>query len=101
MGGNLALQAVEKGYEVVSEVPSYIEDTGEVNWLINDAMHMEVSVPVISQAVMQLNASRDNQHVAFRAIAMMRQGLVVIPWVKMKLSKTNVQMEKLVAFENK
>ncbi len=42
MGGNLALQAVEKGYKVVSEVPSYIEDTGEVNWLINDAMHMEV-----------------------------------------------------------
>jgi 6-phosphogluconate dehydrogenase (decarboxylating) len=43
MGGNHALQAVEKGYEVVSEVPSYnIEDTGEVNWLINDAMHMEV-----------------------------------------------------------
>ncbi len=37
-------------------------------------MHMEVSVPVISQAVMQLIASRDKQHVAFRAIAMMRHG---------------------------
>ena len=79
MGGNLALQAVEKGYEVVSEVPSYIEDTGEVNWLINDAMHNGSSVPVISQAVMPLIAGRDNQQVASRAIAIMRHGFSGFP----------------------
>jgi 6-phosphogluconate dehydrogenase len=55
-------------------VPAYVEDTGEVNWLVTDAMHMEVSIPVISQSVMQLIASRDNDHVASKAIAMMRNG---------------------------
>ena len=53
-------------------VPPYIEDTGEVNWLVEDAMHMEVPVPVIAQSVMQLFASRDDQEPWARAIAMMR-----------------------------
>ena len=57
-----------------SHVPSYIEDTGEVNWLINDAVHMEVPVPVIAQSVMQLFASRDNTQIWAKAIAMMRHG---------------------------
>ncbi|MDX5421282.1 MULTISPECIES: hypothetical protein [Pontibacter] len=55
-------------------VPGYVEDTGEVNWLVNDAMHMEVPVPVISQAVMQLIASREKDKVWAKAIAMMRNG---------------------------
>lgn len=54
--------------------PDYVEDTGEVNWLVDDAMHMEVSTPVIAQAVMQLIASRDSEHLAPRAIAEMRHG---------------------------
>ncbi|WDF54501.1 phosphogluconate dehydrogenase (NAD(+)-dependent, decarboxylating) [Mucilaginibacter sp. KACC 22063] len=55
-------------------VPSYVEDTGEVNWLVTDAMNMEVSIPVISQSVMQLIASRDADHISPKAIAMMRNG---------------------------
>lgn len=55
-------------------IPSYIEDTGEVNWLVNDAMHMEIPIPVISQSVMQLFASRDDEQYWARAIAMMRHG---------------------------
>lgn len=55
-------------------IPPYIEDTGEVNWLVNDALHMEVSIPVITQSVMQLFASRDEQKNWARAIAMMRHG---------------------------
>ncbi|NCD69064.1 phosphogluconate dehydrogenase (NAD(+)-dependent, decarboxylating) [Mucilaginibacter agri] len=55
-------------------VPSYVEDTGEVNWLVTDAMHMEVSIPVIAQSVMQLIASRDSENIAPKAIAMMRNG---------------------------
>lgn len=58
----------------VADVPDYVEDTGEVNWLVDDAMHMEVSTPVIAQAVMQLIASRDPDHDTPRAIAMMRHG---------------------------
>jgi len=37
-------------------------------------MHMEVPVPVIAQAVMQLISSRDNDKFWARAIAMMRHG---------------------------
>ncbi|MGZ3776996.1 MAG: phosphogluconate dehydrogenase (NAD(+)-dependent, decarboxylating) [Mucilaginibacter sp.] len=55
-------------------VPSYVEDTGEVNWLVSDAMRMEVAIPVIAQSVMQLIASRDADHVSPKAIAMMRNG---------------------------
>lgn len=57
-----------------TNVPSYIEDTGEVNWLVADAMRMEVPVPVISQSVMQLFASRNSERIADKAIAMMRNG---------------------------
>lgn len=56
------------------EVPAYVEDTGEVNWLVDDAMQMEVAVPVIAQAVMALIGSRDEGRVAPRAVAMMRHG---------------------------
>ncbi|HVS93453.1 MAG TPA: decarboxylating 6-phosphogluconate dehydrogenase [Mucilaginibacter sp.] len=55
-------------------VPSYVEDTGEVNWLVSDAMRMEVSIPVIAQSVMQLIASRDGKQTSPKAIAMMRNG---------------------------
>ncbi len=58
----------------IKHVPSYVEDTGEVNWLVNDAIRMEVPVPVIAQAVMQLFTSRDDKQYWARAIAMMRHG---------------------------
>jgi 6-phosphogluconate dehydrogenase len=60
-----------KGME---KIPSYIEDTGEVNWLVSDALRMEVPIPVISQSVMELFASRDEKKNWARAIAMMRHG---------------------------
>jgi 6-phosphogluconate dehydrogenase len=55
-------------------IPAYVEDTGEVNWLVDDALHMETPIPVISQAVMQLFTSRDGDKNWARAIAMMRHG---------------------------
>jgi 6-phosphogluconate dehydrogenase len=58
----------------LSSVPDYVEDTGEVNWLVEDALRMEVPTPVITQAVVQLLASRDTKHNWARAIAMMRHG---------------------------
>jgi 6-phosphogluconate dehydrogenase len=51
---------------------AYIEDTGEVNWLVGDAISMEVPTPVIAAAVMQLIASRDQQKNWARAIVMLR-----------------------------
>lgn len=65
------LLAQEQGLD---SVPGYIEDTGEVNWLVGDAMRMEVPIPVIAQSVMQLFASRDDRRAWARAIAIMRNG---------------------------
>ncbi len=61
----------DRGFEHVS---SYVDDTGEVNWLVSDAMRMEVPVPVIAQSVMQLLQSRETDDDSYRAIAMMRHG---------------------------
>jgi len=56
------------------KVPSHIEDTGEVNWLLSDALHMEVPTPVIAQSLMELFRSRDTERIDYKAIAMMRHG---------------------------
>lgn len=58
----------------LDDIPAYVEDTGEVNWLVHDAMNFEVPIPVIAHAVMQLFASRDEKQNWARAIAMMRHG---------------------------
>jgi len=63
-----------RGKGGLDQVPAYVEDTGEVNWLVADALRMEVPVPVIAQSVMQLFASRDDRQDWARAIAMMRHG---------------------------
>ncbi len=70
------IDLMEKSYrnEGIENIPSFIEDTGEVNWLVNDAIKMEIPVPVISQAVMQLFTSRDSEKNWARSIAMMRHG---------------------------
>jgi 6-phosphogluconate dehydrogenase len=54
--------------------PGYIEDTGEVNWLVQDALELETPIPVISASVMQLFASRDERRAWARAVALMRRG---------------------------
>ena len=61
---------------------TYIEDTGEVNWLVADALRMEVPVPVIAQAVMQLIASRDDKKDWAKAIVAMRHGFGGHPYGK-------------------
>jgi 6-phosphogluconate dehydrogenase len=58
----------------LNAVPPYVEDTGEVNWLVDDALHLEATIPVITLAVIALIASRDPQREAARAVAMMRHG---------------------------
>lgn len=61
---------------------AHIEDTGEVNWLVADALRMEVPVPVISQAVMQLFASRDEGKEWAKAVVAMRHGFGGHPYGK-------------------
>ena len=66
----------------MDKIPGYVEDTGEVNWLVADALRMELPVPVIAQSVMQLFASRDERKGWARAIAMMRHGFGGHPYGK-------------------
>jgi 6-phosphogluconate dehydrogenase len=68
------MEAAYRDEEGLDKIPAHVDDTGEVNWLVDDAMHMEVPVPVIAQAVMQLISSRDDDKLWARAIAMMRHG---------------------------
>lgn len=58
----------------IEGVPTHVEDTGEVNWLVADALRMEVPIPVITQSVIQLFASRDDRLNWARAVALMRLG---------------------------
>jgi 6-phosphogluconate dehydrogenase len=58
----------------LADIPPYVEDTGEVNCLVGDALRMDVPTPVITQSVMQLLASRNARGVAPRAVAAMRHG---------------------------
>lgn len=58
----------------LDKIPAYVEDTGEANWLVSDALKMEVPVPVIAQSVMQLFTSRDDTKNWAKAVAMMRHG---------------------------
>jgi 6-phosphogluconate dehydrogenase len=64
------------------DIPNYIEDTGEVNWLVQEAINSETPIPVISQSVMELFKSRGEQKEAYKAIALMRNGFGGHPFGK-------------------
>jgi 6-phosphogluconate dehydrogenase len=68
----------------MKSVPGVIEDTGEVNWLVADAMELEVATPAIALSVTQLIASRDTSKNWARAIAMMRHGFGGHPYGRSK-----------------
>jgi 6-phosphogluconate dehydrogenase len=77
------IELMEREYRAaggLKEIPPFVEDTGEVNWLVSDALRMQTAVPVIAQAVMQLFVSRDNQQNWARAVAMMRHGFGQHPY---------------------
>ena len=70
------VELMEKGLreQGLAKTDSYIEDTGEVNWLVQDAINKEIPIPVISQSIMELFKSRMNESDAYRSIALMRHG---------------------------
>ena len=71
------IDLMEEAYRAeggLAGIPPYVEDTGEVSWLVADALRMEVPIPAIAQSVQQLFASRDDRRLWARAIAMMRHG---------------------------
>lgn len=71
------VELMEKGLGEVgdlSSVSDFVEDTGEVNWLIQEAIEKEIPLPVTTQAVLELFRSRRRKNDAARAIAVMRHG---------------------------
>ncbi|TFH23923.1 decarboxylating 6-phosphogluconate dehydrogenase [Candidatus Bathyarchaeota archaeon] len=79
------VELMEKGLGEVGElktVPDFIEDTGEVNWLVQEAIKKEIPVQVITQSVIELFKSRKKENDAARAIAIMRHGFGGHPYGK-------------------
>ena len=79
------VELMEKGLceiEDLKEIPDYVEDTGEVNWLVQEAVEKEISIPVITHSVIELFKSREKENDAARAIAIMRHGFGGHPYGK-------------------
>ena len=79
------VELMEKGLREqkdMSNIDSYVEDTGEVDWLIQDAINKEIPIPVICQSVMELFKSRIKDSDTYRAIALMRHGFGGHPFGK-------------------
>ncbi|MHA2394693.1 MAG: phosphogluconate dehydrogenase (NAD(+)-dependent, decarboxylating) [Promethearchaeota archaeon] len=71
------VELMEKGLrelKSIEEVPAFIEDTGEVNWLVQEAINKEIPIPVITQAIIELFKSRVKPEDSYRAVAIMRHG---------------------------
>jgi 6-phosphogluconate dehydrogenase len=78
------VELMEKGLreQGLAKTESYVEDTGEVNWLVQDAINKEIPIPVISQSIMELFKSRMNESDAYKSIALMRHGFGGHPFGK-------------------
>jgi 6-phosphogluconate dehydrogenase len=66
----------------IKDVPDYIEDTGEVNWLVQEAINKEIPIPIITQSIIELFKSRKKDSDTYRAIAIMRHGFGGHPYGK-------------------
>jgi len=66
----------------LNRIPSHVEDTGEVNWAIEEALKLEVPIPAVTAAVNELFASRDRVKAAQRSIAILRHEMGGHPFGK-------------------
>jgi len=81
------VELMEKGLGEIKnfrEIPDYVEDTGEVNWLVQEAVEKEIPIPIITQSVIELFKSRKKESGTARAIAIMRHGFGGHPYGKDK-----------------
>ena len=79
------VELMEKGLGEIKdfkEIPDYVEDTGEVNWLVQEALEKEIPIPVITYSVIELFRSRESESDTARAIAIMRHGFGGHPYGK-------------------
>ncbi len=66
----------------LKEVPDYVEDTGEVNWLVQEAVEKEIPIPVITHSLIELFRSRMKGSDVARAVAMNSHGFGGHPYGK-------------------
>ena len=66
----------------LDKIPDFVEDTGEVNWLVGEAIEKEIPVPVITQSVLELFKSRQQFSDCAKAVAVMRHGFGGHPFGK-------------------
>jgi 6-phosphogluconate dehydrogenase len=66
----------------LDKIPDFVEDTGEVNWLVGEAIEKEIPVPVITQSVLELFKSRQQCSDCAKAVAVMRHGFGGHPFGK-------------------
>lgn len=68
------VELMEKGLKETDfdSIGDHVEDTGEVNWLVHEAIEKEIPIPVITQSVIELFKSREKQSVSVKAVALMR-----------------------------
>ena len=66
----------------IKKVSDYVEDTGEVNWLVEEAIEKEIPAPIITQSLIELFRSRRQDSDAARAVAIMRHGFGGHPYGK-------------------
>ena len=78
------VELMEKGLreQDFEKIQSYVEDTGEVNWLVQDAINKEIPIPVISQSVMELFKSRSKDSDVYKSVVLMRHGFGGHPFGK-------------------
>ncbi len=58
----------------LEELSTYVEDTGEVKWVLESALEQDISSPVISESQQELMAYRDLERPAAKAVALLRHG---------------------------
>lgn len=79
------VELMEKGLSEVGDiekVSDFVEDTGEVNWLIHEAVEKEIPIPVITQSLIELFRSRERENYSLKAISIMRHGFGGHPFGK-------------------
>ena len=70
------VELMERGLreQEYGKISSYVEDTGEVDWLLEDAINKEIPIPMIAQSIMELFKSKNRDSDAYKSIALMRHG---------------------------
>jgi 6-phosphogluconate dehydrogenase len=58
----------------LAELSTYVEDTGEVKWVLDWALDRDIPSPVISDSQQALMAYRDLDWPAAKAVALLRHG---------------------------